>query len=225
MVSAPEVDTPKQRWPRRRTRVPVVGLSQASIGGPHHLLKLPEFAQEAGVSVIDLLCVFGQHGMRVRLDVPKTVGQATTSRTSHFLLTPAPFRKLHFMRKQNTACHEVNEPELSFNGPQSFLGLFALGRRLHNVDLEEIVCVTSKSLKTVGRYFKLPVHISNGRPLVMGVKSPMCQGMVEPDNRAIVDMFSGEVIPRERTLNLPVGAKWLSVVLNNEEVVFIFMGI
>ena len=57
----------------------------------------------------------------------------------------------------------------------------------------------------------------------MGVKSSVGQRMVEPDNRTIVNMVSGEVIPRKWAFHLAVGAKWLGLVLDNEKVVFILV--
>ena len=57
----------------------------------------------------------------------------------------------------------------------------------------------------------------------MGVKSSVGQRMVEPDNRTIVNMVSGEVIPRKWAFHLAVGTKWLGLVLDNKKVVFILV--
>lgn len=57
----------------------------------------------------------------------------------------------------------------------------------------------------------------------MGVKSSVRQRMVEPNKRAIVNVVGGEVIPRKWALHLAVGTKWLGLVLDNENVVFVLV--
>ena len=161
MLASPEVDTTAEDRPRLRSRIPSVRVGETGVGSPHDLLELPEFAKEAGVSVVDFLNITLQLGMRVALNIPQTVGQSASTSASHFLLLRSPIRKLDFVREQDTASHDMDKTELAFNGSETLLGDRTSSLLLNNLDSEKIVGITLKSFVTIGGNFVLPVSLSD----------------------------------------------------------------
>lgn len=223
MVLTPEVDTAKESGPRWGAGIPVVRFDQVGVGSPHHLLQLPELTQEAGVTVVDLLGIFGHHRVSIGLNIPNTIGESAAAGASNFLLLISPVRELDLVGEENTASHNVNKLELRLDGADSRLGLLALRQALNNLNLEQIVRVTSKSFVTVGRDLELPVSLGNRRTLVVRVNTAVSKFVVESDHRAILNGTSSLVVPSKGTLNLAVGAQGLSLVLHNEDVVLILV--
>ena len=204
MVPAPEVDATKQGRPRLGAGVPGVRLDQPSVGSPHHLLELPELTQETGVTVVDPLGIGGHHRVRIGLDVPDTVGQGTTTGTGDFLLFPAPVRKFHLVGEENTASHDMHKLELGLNGAQTLLSLFTFRQGLDNLDPEQIIGVTGKSLVSIGRDLELPVSLGHGGTFVMRVNSAVSETVVESDDASVLNEVGGQIVPCVRTRNFAV---------------------
>ena len=182
VVLAPEVDTAEESGPRGRARVPSVRFNQASVGGPHNLLQLPELAEESRVTVVDSFGVCSHGGMLVVLDIPNTVGKGTTTGTGHFLLLPSPVRKLDLMGEQNTAGHDVYQLELGLDSSQTLLGFLGLGHGWNNLNLEQIIGITRETLVSIGRHLVLPVSLSHRRALIVRVNSAVSNRMVKSDD-------------------------------------------
>ena len=200
-------------------------LDQSSVCNPHHLLELPELAQEPRVSVVHLLCVFGERGMGIGFNVPNTVWQRSTSSAGNLLLIICPVRKLDLVREQDTASHNMNKAEFCLNSPQSLLGLFSIGHGGNNLHAEPIIGVTWEALVSISRHLELPVHIGHRRPLVMRVNPPVGHSMVKLNNGAVFDVTRSEIVPSIRTLDLSIGAERLRLVLKQKNVVLIFVGV
>lgn len=225
VVFTPEVDTAEHSGPRRRARVPGMRLSQAGVGLPHHLLKFPELTKKSGVTVVDLLGVLRQHGVRIGFDVPHTVGQSTTPRTSNFLLVISPLGQLHLVGEQDAASHDVDQAELRLNSPKALLRLITVGHGLDDFNSEEVIGVTSKAVVTISGDLELPVNISDRRPLIVRVDSSARDQMVQPDNGAVFDVIRGDVIPGKRTLHFAVGTQGLGLVFEDKNVVLVLVRI
>ena len=58
-------------------------------------------------------------GVVVGLDLPQRIGQNSLLVASHLLLLETPLRKLDLVRKQVAASHDVPEPELGSEGPET----------------------------------------------------------------------------------------------------------
>lgn len=69
-------------------------VDEASVGGPHDTLELPELAKEARVAVVDLFSVFLELGVLVALNVPDAVGESAALGAGDFLLFETPVRQL-----------------------------------------------------------------------------------------------------------------------------------
>ncbi|KAI9163621.1 LOW QUALITY PROTEIN: hypothetical protein HJFPF1_05242 [Paramyrothecium foliicola] len=227
VVLAPEVDTTAEDGPRGRAGVPSVRVGETGVGPPHDRVELKELAKESRVVVVDLLGVLAQLGVLVVLDVPETVGQRATPSTGNFLLLGSPFGQLYLVREQNTACHEVNEPELGLNSTDSSLGNGATRLFLDNLNAEEIVGITLKALITVGGDLILPVSLTDGRADIVRMEAAVSGGVVEPKNSAVgnVDGFR-KVVPGVGAIDgLAVAVQRLGLVLKNPNVVLVLVGV
>lgn len=122
VVLAPEVDAALEDWPGVRARVPGVRFDKSGVGVVHDLLQLPEFAKEARVSVVDLLCVGSQKGVLVLLHIPDAVWKSSSLSTSNLLLLRCPFRKLDLVGEKNTSSHNMNKLELCLDRSEALLG-------------------------------------------------------------------------------------------------------
>lgn len=163
--------------------------------------------------------------MAVRLNVPDAVGQSSSSGTGHLLLVETPLRKLDFVGKQDTVSHDVHQTELGLDSPQSLLRLLTLRQRLHNFNTEEIVCISRESVVSIGRHLELPIHICDRRPLIMRVNAPPSDKVIQPDHSPVFYILCGDVVPGQGALHCSVGTKRLSLVLKDENVVLILVGV
>ena len=225
MLASPEVNTTAEDRPRLRARIPSVRVGETGVGSPHDLLELPEFAKEAGVSVIDFLNITLQLGMRVALNIPQTVGQSASTSASHFLLLRSPIRKLDFVREQDTASHDMDKTELAFNGSETLLGDRTSSLLLNNLDSEKIVGITLKSFVTIGGNFVLPVSLSDRGADVMRMQAAVGWAVVKTNNGTVLDVNRlRKGIPGLGTVDgLAVNSKGLGLVFKKPDIVVILV--
>jgi len=188
MLSSPEVNTTAEDRPGLRARIPSVRVGETGVGSPHNLLELPEFAKEAGVSVVDFLDITLQLGMRVTLNIPQTVGQSASTSASHFLLLRSPVRKLNFVREQDTASHNMDKTKLALNGSETLFGDGTSSLLLNNLDSEKIIGVALKSFITISGNFVLPVSLSDGGADVMRMQAAVGWAVVKTNNGTVLDV-------------------------------------
>ncbi|THW59526.1 hypothetical protein D6D20_06439 [Aureobasidium pullulans] len=197
-----------------------------SVGGPHDLLELPEFAEEARVAVVDLLCILLELRVFVALNVPDTVGLSASLCASYLLLFEAPVGKLDLVREQNTASHDVNELELGLNGTDTVLGHLTVGQVLDDLNLEKIVCISLEAFITVCRNLVLPVSVGHWGTVVVRVDAAVSDDVVELEDGAIFDQGRFDAVPCPRGRNVgTVNVDGLSLVLEEPNVVLILMGV
>lgn len=168
---------------------------EASVRGPHHLLKLPELAQKTGILVIDLLRVLAKFRMLVLLYVPDAVRKSSLFCASNFLLVETPVRQLDLVREERAAGHDVDKLELRLNRANLFLCQSSVGQRLDNLNAEKIVGITLEALITIGRDLVLPVCLTHWRTDIMGVQSPICDDVVKTKNASVFDVDGINVVP------------------------------
>ena len=227
VLPTPEVDTAAKDRPGLGARVPGMRLNEAGICPPHDLLELPEFAEETRVAIVDLFGVRSELRMLVRLDIPKTVGKGTALGAGDFLLLRGPIRKFDLVGEENTASHDVHQPELGVNGTKAFLSNAALRLLLDNLNTEKVVGISIKALIAISGHLVLPIGLGNGRTNVVGMETTVGRLMVETENHAILDIGDfGEVVPRASSIDgLTINTKRLSLVLEKPDVVLILVGI
>lgn len=227
VLASPEVDTSAEDGPRLRARVPGMGVSEASVGPPHDLVKLPELAKEARSSVVDLLNIALQLRVSVALDVPQAVRESTTASASHLLLLGSPIGELDLVGEENTASHDMDETELGLNGSEAGLGESTLGLLLDNLDTEEIVGITIETLIAIGRDLVLPVGLGDRGTDIVGVKAAMGRAVVESENSTVLDvLWLGKSVPGIGTVDrLAIDTEGLSLVLQEPDVVVVLVRI
>jgi hypothetical protein len=204
-----------------------MGVSEASVGPPHDLVKLPELAKEARSSVVDLLNIALQLGVSVALDVPQAVGESTAASASHLLLLGSPIGELNLVREENTASHDVNEAELGLNGSEAGLGESTLGLLLDNLDTEEIVGITIEALIAISGDLVLPVGLGDRGTDIVGVQAAVGRAVVESENSSVLDVLGlGKSVPGMGTVDrLAIDAEGLSLVLQEPDVVVVLVRI
>ena len=195
VVFAPEIDAAFQHRPARRPRVPGVRLHEPGIGRPHDFLQFPEFAEEAGVLVVDFLLLAAHHGMRVAFDVPDGVGEGAAAGAGDFLLLEAPVRQLDFVAEEHAAGHDVHELELGLDGAEASFGERAVAHFLHDFHAEEVVGVAFEALVAVGGDFVLPVRFCDWGANVVGVQAAVRGYVIKAEDGAVDDVFGGEGVP------------------------------
>lgn len=228
VILAPEVDTALEEGPRVGTRIPGMRLDQAGVGLPHNLLKLPELAKEARVTVVHLLdIVAGELRVLVVLDIPQAVGKGTSLRASDLLLLRGPLRELHLVREEYTASHDVNQSELGLDSAETLLGGGAEGLLLDNLNLEQVVGVALEALVAVSGHLVLPISLRHRGSDVVGMKATECGSVVKANDITILDKDRlGKVVPGLSSVDLlAVDSKRLGLVLKEPKVVLVLMGI
>ena len=167
--------------------------------------------------------------MDVSFDVPDTVWQSTSTRTCNLLLLEAPLRKLDLVREQYAASHHVDEPELGLDGSETLLCLLSVGLLLDNLNTEQVVRVSLKSLITVGRDFVLPVSLCDRGTDIVRVKTAISGDVVEPDYTTILNVDRTIVIPSFRAsqvrASVVLGHNGESLVLHDPDVVLVLVGV
>jgi hypothetical protein len=188
-------------------------------------VKLPKLAKEPRLAVVDLFGIFSKLGMFVVLNVPKTVRQTTAAGTSDFLLLRSPVRKLDLVREQDTTGHDMNKSKLGFNGTDTLLGDGADRLFPDNLDPEKVVGVTLETLVPICRDLVLPVRLRDGGPFIVRVEATECRGVVQTENRAILDILRfRQVVPSKGSIDgLTIGAEGLGLVLEKPNVVVVFV--
>jgi len=169
VVLAPEVDASSKDRPGGGARIPGVRLNETRVSLPHDFLEFPELAKEARATVIDLLDVFTELRMVVLLDVPDAVRQGAAFCAGDFLLLETPVWQFDFVRKQDTARHDMDEFELCLNGSESLLGRLTVRHGLDDLHSEHIVSITFEALVTISGNLLLPVCFGDWGPLVVRV--------------------------------------------------------
>lgn len=226
VVLAPEVDTTTKDRPRLRARVPSVRLDQAGVCGPHDLLEFPELTEEARVAVVDLFGVGLQLRVLVALNIPHAVGKSCSLGAGDFLLFETPVWELDLVGEENTASHDVDKLELGLNGTDALLCCFTIGQRLDNLDLEKVVGVTFESFVTISRNLVLPVGVSYGRAVVVGVNAAGGSDMVETNDGSIFHVARVNSVPGHGSLDVfAVDVERLGLVLKEPDVVLILVGV
>lgn len=227
VVATPEVDTTAKDGPRLGARVPGVGIRKASICPPHHCMNLGKLAEETGLVVVDPLSIGAQMRALIALNIPNTVRDRATTSASYLLLFRRPVRQLHLMRKENATGHDMNKPELGFDGAKTLLSGTAFRLLLHNLNSEEIVGITFKSLVTISRYLILPISFRDRGSDIVGVKAAVGIDMVQSKNSPIGDVTGlREEVPGVGTVDgLAIRAQWLSLILEEPQIVLILVRI
>ena len=150
IVLAPEIDAATQHRPGGGAGVPGVGFDEPGVGRPHDFLQFPEFAEEAGVAVVDFFFRAGHLGVRVGFHVPDAVGEGAAPGAGDFLLLEAPVGEFEFVAEEDAAGHDVDEFEFCFDRAEAGFGYRAVGEFFHDFDAEEVVGVAFEALVAVG---------------------------------------------------------------------------
>lgn len=200
-------------------------VDEASVCPPHNLVKLPEFGEEVRNFVVHFLDVIRESRLAVLFNVPDAVGQGTALGTGNLLLVEAPFWQFHFMGEQNTTGHNVHKLELRLDRPQPLLRLGSVRHGRDNFHAEEVIGVSLESFVAIGGDFLLPIGFSNRRTDIMRVKASVSSHVVELDGVAVHDVLCSDVIPGPWSGDLAIWSKRLSLVLENEDVVVVLVGV
>ncbi len=225
MLLTPEVNSTTEDRPRLWARIPGMRVQESSIRSPHHLLQLPELAQEAGLIIVDLLDIWtNELCVLVLLNVPDRVWTGTLLGTSNFLLLRCPFWEFDLVGEQRAAGHGVDESELGLDGPQVVLA-FTLRLLLDDLDAEIVVGITFEASISVSRNLILPLGLCHWWADVVGVKTSLGWNVPELDGVSVLDGGDWHnVVPGEGTVDLLVlGVKWLGDVLKQPDVVLILV--
>lgn len=125
-------------------------LYKSSVGTPHNFVEFPEFAKETRIAVIDTLSILAQLRMFILLNIPYAVWESCTLRASDLLLLVTPIWEFDFVGEENTPSHGMNELELGLNSAESSFRLGSFREVLDNLNTEDIICITFKSLVPIG---------------------------------------------------------------------------
>lgn len=197
---------------------------QTGVGCPHDTLKLPELAEETRVAVVDLFGVLLELRMFVLLNIPEAVGDGAAFCASNLLLLETPVGELDLVREQSAASHEMDQSELCLDGANAFLGDSAFRHVLDNLDLEKVVGITLETLVSVCRDLVLPIGIGHGRAHIVGVDAAVGGDVIQADDGAIDQEAWVNVVPCRRSFDLfAIYAEWLSLVLDDPNVVFVLV--
>lgn len=225
VLLAPEVDAATEDWPGLWARVPGVRVKEASVGGPHDLLELPELAEETWVLVVDLLDIRILHGwVVVLLDVPDTVWKSSLLGASNFLLLRSPLRELDLVGEKSATSHDVNESELGLDRTDSLLGEITLRLGLDDFNAKEVVGISIESSVAISGDLILPFSLSHWWANIVGVKASLGWNVPELDSITILDVSWVEVVPSERSVDgVSRSVKWLGGVLEEPNVVLVLV--
>lgn len=215
VVLAPEVDTTLKNRPRWRAGVPSVRFDETSICLPHNLLQFPEFTEEAGVSVIDLLGVLTKLRVLILLNVPNTVGEGSALCAGNFLLFGSPVGKLNLVGEQDTASHHVYKSELGLNSSETLLGGLTVRHLLDDLDAEVVIGIALETFVTICRHLILPFSLTDRWADIVRMETAVSGEMVKFDSITILDESRGVLcIPCVGTVDwLPRDIEWLGHVL------------
>lgn len=209
------------------TGIPSVGVSEAGVCPPHDAVKLPDLAEEARLTVVGLLSVGTKLGTGVVLDVPQAVGKRAAASASNFLLLGRPLRELDLVGEEHAASHNVDKTELGFDDTQTLLGNGVLGLLSDNFDTEVIVGITIKALEAIGGNLVLPFLLGDRGANIVRVKATVGVLVVQTEDSAVLNVLRlGQGVPSVGSVDrLAVNTEWLSLVLENPDVVFVLVGV
>lgn len=204
---------------------------KSSVGRPHDLLQLPELAKKTRIAVVDLFGSLSKLRVDVGLDIPDTVGESAALGAGDFLLLETPVGKFDLVGEEGAAGHDVNQLELGLDRSKALLGILAVRHLLNNLHTEEIVGVSFKSGISICRDLILPLGLTNWWTDIMRVHAAVGVDMIQTDDAAVNNPFWVVVVPCERACNAGVSRRidspvdWLSLVLSDEDVVLVLVGI